>query len=311
MSRHAPGSVGFVQDAAARVFTDAGIDTARLDARLLMAHGLQRDAAWLIGHPEEELTPAQFAHLEALISRRAAREPLAYILGGKEFWSLEFKISPATLVPRPESETLVEIVLRHLSDNEAVPRVLDLGTGSGCLVLSVLHEVPGAEGVGVDRSADALQVAGDNAKRLGLAPRCRFIEGSWFSALDSGDIEPFDVVLTNPPYIANAEMADLAPEILGFEPAGSLRGGVDGLDCYREIMPGLAAWLRPGGLFAGEIGETQGAQAMALALDSGLVNVKVLEDAAGRPRCLIGHWPVNGEAGEKNEKMVGMPGRCV
>ncbi|MBT6093540.1 MAG: peptide chain release factor N(5)-glutamine methyltransferase, partial [Rhodospirillaceae bacterium] len=196
MSRHAPGSVGFMQDAAARVFADAGIDTPRLDARLIMAHGLQRDTGWLIGYPEAELTTAQSSHLEALISRRAAREPLAYILGRKEFWSLEFKVSSATLIPRPDSETLVEAVLQRFADRDAAPRVLDLGTGSGCLLLSILHELPRAVGIGVDRSAGALRVAEDNAERLGLAPRCRFFEGNWFSALDNSGVDPFDIVLT-------------------------------------------------------------------------------------------------------------------
>jgi release factor glutamine methyltransferase len=289
MSRHPAGSVGFLIDAAAKAFTDAGIDTPRLDARLLVAHGLGRDPGWLIGHPEAMPAPDQARDIEALVSRRAAREPLAYITGEKEFWSLPFMVTPATLIPRPDSETLVETVLERVPDRGRALRVLDLGTGSGCLLLALLHELPGAAGVGIDRSAEALEVAMENARALGFAARARFMQGHWLEPL-SGEA-PFDVVVTNPPYVSDAEMAALAPEILGFEPETALRAGADGLDDYREILVGLAGRLAPGGLFCGEIGERQGAAAAELARQAGLECVHIQADAAGRARCIYGHAP--------------------
>ena len=289
MSRHPAGSVGFLVDAAAKTFADAGIDTPRLDARLLVAHGLGRDPGWLIGHPEAMPAPDEASRIEALIARRAAREPLAYITGEKEFWSLSFKVTPATLIPRPDSETLVETVLDRVQDRQAALRLLDLGTGSGCLLLALLHELPNARGVGIDRSADALIVARENAQALGLGERVGYLEGSWFAPL-SGTV-PFDIAVANPPYVSDSEMAALAPEILGFEPETALRAGADGLDDYREILTGFSAWLVPGGLFCGEIGERQGGAAAELARQAGLAGVGVAADGAGRARCIYGYAP--------------------
>ena len=289
MSRHPAGSVGFLVDAAAKTFTDAGIDTPRLDARLLVAYGLGRDPGWLIGHPEAIPSPEEARRIEALISRRAAREPLAYITGEKEFWSLSFKVTPATLIPRPDSETLVEKVLDRIQNRQAALRLLDLGTGSGCLLLALSHELPNARGVGIDRSADALTVARENGQALGLGERVRFLLGNWFAPLSGA--APFDIVIANPPYVSDAEMVTLEPEILGFEPETALRAGADGLDDYREILAGLLDWLAPGGLFCGEIGERQGAAAAELARQAGLSGVGVEADGAGRARCICGHAP--------------------
>jgi release factor glutamine methyltransferase len=287
-SRHAVGSVGHAQDEAAERLVKAGVDGARLDARLLVAHGLGRDPGWLIGHPEAMLTIDQLSEIAALVRRREAREPLAYILGVKEFWSLEFKVSPATLIPRPETETLVDVVLARMAERDAALRVLDLGTGSGCILLSILHERPNANGVGIDQRAAALDIARRNAATHGLSARSKFLEGDWWSALGVGESAGFDVVISNPPYITEAEMHELAPEIIEFEPHGALQAGVDGLDCYRQILPGLIGRLRPGGLFVGEIGYRQGDEALQLARDNGLEKLEIAADVAGLPRCLVG-----------------------
>ena len=275
-----------MQDSAAKRLSVAGIDTARLDARVLVGHALGQDAGWLIGHADEVLTDDAAAAVEAAVARRERREPLAYILGYKEFWSLEFKVTPATLIPRPETETIVEAVLARLPDRSARLRVLDLGTGSGCLLLSLLSECPYAEGIGIDQSEAALTVARANGDSLALSDRVSWCLGDWWSAPVDGD---FDIVVTNPPYITDAEMTGLAPEIALHEPDSALRAGNDGLDDYRKIFAGLPPRLRSGGVFAGEIGWRQAQAAARLAEAAGLRNVDVLNDAAGLPRCVVGY----------------------
>jgi len=286
------GSVGALLQAAAARLSDAGIDTARLDARVLMTHALGVDAGWLIGHRDDVLEDAGAAAFEALVARRQAREPLAYITGEREFWSLAFKVSPATLIPRPDTETLVDAVLARVDPQADGLRVLDLGTGSGCLLLAILSECPGAEGIGVDVSEAAMEVAAENARRLGFDGRATFRCGSWFEPLPA-DMR-FDVIVANPPYITTDEMAGLQPEIADFEPWSALEAGADGLDAYREILSGVTARLRPGGLFAGEIGETQGPAAAALAQAEGLLDVAVVDDMAGRARCILGRAEASG-----------------
>jgi release factor glutamine methyltransferase len=279
-------SVGALQRAAAARLEAAGIDSAHLDARVLMAFALGRDAGWLIGHRDDPMTAEEKSRFEALVARRAAREPLAYITGEREFWSLLFRVSPATLIPRPDTETLIEAVLAAFPDREAGIRILDLGTGSGCIVLALLHERPAAQGIGIDIAPQALDIARTNAEALGLAGRVNFRAGSWFDALAPG--ETFDAVVTNPPYITDAEMSELAPEISGHEPAGALAAGGDGLDAYRKIFSGLTGRLCAGGIFAGEIGHRQGIAAAQLARAHGLEEVRILDDQAGRARVVTG-----------------------
>jgi release factor glutamine methyltransferase len=278
------GSVGAVMRAAVERLAAAGIDSARLDARVLMGFALGRDAGWLIGHRDDALSAADADRFEGLLARREARAPLAYITGEREFWSLSFRVTPATLIPRPETETLIETVLAAFPNRDAAFRILDLGTGSGCILLALLHERPRASGVGIDTSAAALDVAAANAEALGLSGRCEFRLGSWFSTL--ADREVFDAVVTNPPYVTSAEMEELPPEVAGHEPEGALAAGGDGLDAYRDILPGLTGRLRPGGFFAGEIGWRQGEAAVALARDHGLEGVEIRADGAGRARVL-------------------------
>jgi release factor glutamine methyltransferase len=257
----------------------AGIDSARLDAEVLLAHALGWSRSALLLRLREEATvPPDF---QALLSRRAAREPIAYITGEREFWSLSFQVSPAVLIPRPDSETLVELALAHAA-RQRVTRVLDLGTGSGCLLLSVLHGLPAATGVGVDASPAALAVAQDNAGCLGLSARAVFQQGDWCAGLAGR----FDLVLCNPPYVAEYERASLAPDVAEHEPTTALFAGSDGLADYRRLMPQLPAVLAPGGLAVLELGATQAEAVTALAHAGGLT-VAIHPDLAGKPRVAL------------------------
>lgn len=223
----------------------AGIaDNPRLEARLLLGHALGLSTADLIRDADRPIDPAPF---DALVAQRAAHVPLAYLTGHREFWSLDLAVTPATLIPRPDSETIVDVALRAAPD----PRlVLDLGTGSGCLLVAVLHERPAAFGVGIDRSPNALTVARQNAAACGLASRTAFVQSDWGEALGGR----FDLILSNPPYIPARDIPSLMPEVALHEPLYALDGGTDGLDAYRRIIPSLRALLVPGGLAVLEIG---------------------------------------------------------
>lgn len=219
------------------------------------------------------------AVFDALLARRRACEPVAYITGTKEFWSLPLLVTPATLIPRPDSETLIEAARAALA--EAPPaRILDLGTGSGALLLAALSIWPGASGLGIDCSADALAVARANAERLGLAPRAEFREGDWAEGLD----DRFDLVLANPPYVA--EGADLPPDVACFEPASALFAGSDGLADIGRIVPALPRLLGPRGIALVELDPAQVAAVTALAAGHGL-EAAPCHDLAGRPRALL------------------------
>ncbi len=268
----------------------AGIEAPAREARLLLAHALGRAPESLIG--ERPPPPAGFA---ALIARRAAREPLAFILGRREFWSLSFAVSPTTLIPRPESETLLESALAAFPDRRAVRRVLDLGTGTGCLLLAALTEFPSAFGVGIDLVAEAALLARANAAALGLAARAAFLAGDWAAAIDA----KFDLVLVNPPYIERAALPNLMPEVARFEPRTALDGGADGLDEYRRLMPHLPRLLAENGLAALEIGAGGAAAVVRLAEAAGLAVREARPDLAGSPRALaLGLHPKNRLAAE-------------
>jgi release factor glutamine methyltransferase len=234
----------------------AGIDNPRLDARLLLGHstGLSREA--LLREPLRGIDPAPY---RALLARRAAREPLALILGRQEFWSLDFEVSPATLIPRADSETLIEAALAALPDRSRVRMILDLGTGTGCLLLAALTEFPLAWGLGVERSP-AAALASRNACALGLAARAGIVCGDWDDALSAR----FDLVLSNPPYIPSADIVDLMPEVARHEPRRALDGGADGLDAYRRILAALPGLLAPGGVAVLELGAGQADAVKAL-----------------------------------------------
>jgi release factor glutamine methyltransferase len=249
-------------------------DSPRLDAELLAAHliGTERGEL-LLRRLDDDVDPVVY---EALVARRLVGEPVAYIVGHREFWSLDFCVTPDVLIPRPDSETLVEAALAAAGPR---PRVLDLGTGSGCLLLAVLHERPGAWGVGIDRSPAAAAVAKGNAERLGLAGRAAFIVGDWTAAIDGR----FDLVLANPPYIGTSETLDR--DVADFEPASALFAGADGLDDYRRIIPVLKELLAPGGSAHLEIGHAQSNLVREMAEAAGLVP-ELHRDLAGRPRCV-------------------------
>jgi release factor glutamine methyltransferase len=259
----------------------AGIEKPRLEARLLLAHAMGRSAEDVIRELAATTVPPEYA---ALVARRAAREPLAYILGWREFWSLRFKVSAAALVPRPESETLVDAALAHFPDARAPLRVLDLGTGTGCLLLAFLHERPGAFGIGIDRSYDAARLAHENARELGFAGRSAFLCGDWAGAVNGR----FDLVLSNPPYVATREIASLMPEVTRYEPRGAVDGGESGLAAYRAIIATLGGLLSPSGAAVLELGAGQFEAVGSIAGEEGF-RVTSRPDLSGTARAMILH----------------------
>lgn len=238
-------TVGAAIAAVTRALTEAGVETPARDARLLVGAATGADAAALIARPERRLTDDERRQLAALTARRARREPVSRILGTREFYGREFMLSPATLDPRPDSETLIELALGLADENgwrERPIRILDIGTGTGCLLVTLLAELPLSSGVGTDISAEALAIAAANAHHLGVGERARFEQRKSLEGVEG----PFDLVVSNPPYIATAEIASLDPEVRDYDPAGALDGGPDGLDIYRQIIPALAGVVTSG-----------------------------------------------------------------
>ncbi|MBV9748228.1 MAG: peptide chain release factor N(5)-glutamine methyltransferase [Acetobacteraceae bacterium] len=256
----------------------AGVDNPRLDARLLLAYGEDISQAALLADPGR---PVNAARYDALLARRAAREPLAYIVGSQEFWSLPFQVSPATLIPRADSEAVVEAALTALAPDSPGP-ILDLGTGTGCLLLAVLHERRRAWGVGVDLAPDAAQLAARNARALGLADRVAFLAGDWDSAVAGR----FAVILSNPPYVTLDELAGLQPEVGVWEPRRALDGGADGLAAYRRILARIPLLLAPSGSAVLEVGAGQADPVAALAAQAGLRLAGRQADLSGTIRAL-------------------------
>jgi release factor glutamine methyltransferase len=240
----------------------AKTDSARLDAELLMAHALGVSRSVMFLQRMGDAVPAAFA---GYVARRAGHEPVAYIRGHQEFFGLDLRVSPDVLIPRPDSETLVEAAL---AARPAASRVLDCGTGSGALLLAVLDSLPKAQGVGIDRSAAALAVARDNAERLGLAGRTELRHRDWHQPGWADGLDRFDLVLANPPYVETT--AELTPDVRDHEPAGALFAGPDGLDDYRVLVPCLPALLAPGGAALIEIGATQAEAVCAIGATVGL-----------------------------------------
>lgn len=250
-------------------------DTPRLDAELLMAHALGATREQLLLHHLDAAVPEAFA---ALVQRRLMHEPVAYITGTRAFWTIELQVGPGALVPRPDSETLIEAAIAYFGERRPAT-VLDLGTGPGTLLLAALDQWPEATGLGIDASEAALAYARANAERLGMAGRAQFRLGDW-----AGEIgERFDLVLANPPYIGTEE--PLPPEVRDHEPASALFAGLDGLDDYRRIVPALSRLIAPGGCALLEIGHTQAEAVCSLALQHGFAAV-VYNDLGGRPRAV-------------------------
>ena len=249
-----------IADAARRL--EAISDSPLLDTELLLAHALGINREQLLLRPPAEV-PAEF---EALLARRLAGEPIAYIIGARAFWTIELEVAPDVLIPRPDSETLIEAAVAHFGDC-APTQILDLGTGPGTLLLAALAQWPEAQGLGIDSSETALHYARRNADDLGLADRAHFARGDWARGVDG----PFDLILANPPYIATDE--PLPPDVREFEPHGALYAGADGLDAHRAIIPDLPRLLAPGGTAVLEIGWTQADPVLSLVRITGLVGV--------------------------------------
>lgn len=257
----------------------AGLDAGPGDARFLMLHALDLDAAGLALRGGEPLGAAGAAALSAALARRLSGEPVARILGAWEFWSLPFHLSPETLVPRPDTETLVEAALRFVPDRSSPLRILDLGTGSGCILVALLSELPNAFGIGLDRAPPALATARENARANGVGARAAFVAGDWHAALCG----PFDLVVSNPPYIVRGEIASLSAEVRLHDPAAALDGGADGLDAYRAIVR-AGALLAPGAPLLLEVGAGQASQVVELGLGAGLAKPSIVRDLAGHER---------------------------
>ena len=278
----------------------AGIEGARAEAWLLLAAATGRPRAALMAGAAEILTADETRRLEAMARRRRAREPIAYILGEKEFWSLPFQVGPAVLIPRPETETGVEAALARVADRGAPLRILDLGTGSGCLLLALLSELPQATGVGTDVSAVALAIAEVNAMRLGLAGRVELRQDDW-----GREIAPaFDLIVANPPYVAACEWEALQPEVREFEPSQALLAGPDGLDAYRALAPDCARLMAEGGSVALEIGAGQGDAVAGILMRAGLEVLDRRRDLAGIERCLVAR---RRGAGRHDSQPAGVP----
>lgn len=263
-------------------FTDAGIDTPGLDARLLVAHVLGIRPQDILMNPDAPLTAAQDGTLETLAARREAREPIGRILGRRGFWSLDLRLGPDTLEPRPDTETVVEAVLDAVPDLAAPLRILDLGTGTGCILLALLAEYPTARGLGIDIAPGAVDIATANAADAGMDGRATFRLGNWGEGLDG----TFDVIVSNPPYIPAAEIAALDPEVRSHDPVRALDGGTDGLDAYRLLAPLVARHLAPGGVAVFEVGAGQAPAVAAMLSDSGLDAVWNRTDLGGVERCV-------------------------
>jgi release factor glutamine methyltransferase len=261
----------------------AGVPSPRLDARLIVAHALGLSAETVLWDRQRTLDDNQQAAIERLARRRAAREPVSHLLGRREFWSLPFIVTPDVLDPRPDSETIVEAVLDRRRDRKSALRILDLGTGSGCLLLALLAEYPCASGIGVDRSVAACRVASGNAAALGLARRASFLVADWGAAV----MGPFDVIVANPPYIADGAIDALEPEVRRHEPRLALAGGRDGFDAYRRLGADLMRLLDEGGLAVVEVGAGMSGTASAILGVSGLFLDDVRRDLAGVERGLV------------------------
>lgn len=274
----------------------AGVESPALEARLLLAHALGVPTAALL---RDRGAAVPSGAPDALLARRLAREPLAHILGRREFWSLDLLVSPATLVPRADSETVVEAALAATPARASVRRVLDLGTGTGCLLLALLSELPAAWGLGVDISPEAAALAAENARRLGLAGRALMACADWAAPVAAR----FDLVVSNPPYIPTADIPRLMPEVAAHEPARALDGGGDGLDAYRRILAELPRLLEPGGTAVLELGQGQGESVPALAVAQGLAVEGLRPDLSGTPRALV-------LRGATRKKPFGMSAPC-
>lgn len=269
---------------ARRRLEEARIEGPVIDARLLLEAASGASRLDIMTDPYRPLSPVQAQILDGFLDRRAAREPVSHILGKKGFWTVELKVTRDVLTPRPDTETLVDAVLKSLPADQPM-RILDLGVGSGAILLALLAERPAWTGVGVDISPEALAVARENAALLGLQDRAILAHGSWTQGQPD---QAFDGVVSNPPYIPSGEIDGLEPEVSLHEPRLALDGGPDGLDAYRLLAPELLRVLKPGGLFALEIGHNQGHAVESLMRAAKAANCRVVRDLGQRDRVVVG-----------------------
>jgi release factor glutamine methyltransferase len=270
--------------AARRRLEAAGIEGPVIDARLMLEVAANATRADIVTDPYRVLTPDQIQTLDSFLTRRAAREPVSHILGRKGFWTIELKVTPDVLTPRPDTEVIVDYVLKTLTPDLPV-HMLDLGVGSGAILLAILSERVMATGLGVDISSPALEVARENAALMGLTDRAQFLHADWAQGQPD---DRYDLVVSNPPYIATGVIATLEPEVREHEPHLALDGGKDGLDAYRKLASEILRVLKPGGLFAIEIGYDQSRPVEALMRHAGAKGVRTLKDLANRNRVVTG-----------------------
>jgi release factor glutamine methyltransferase len=274
------GTIGALLCEAGARLREAGVEEPRVEARLLLGHVLGGRPLALPLERHRAVSEEDAARFRALVDRRAAHHPSAHLTGTRGFWTLDLAVTPDVLIPRPDTETVVAAALDHAGDRAAIHRVLDLGTGSGAILLALLAECPNAWGVGLDRSLAALAVAHANATACGLAGRAAFVRGDWAEAIAGR----FDIVVSNPPYIDTATIATLAPEVALHEPRAALDGGPDGLSCYRAIIPALPRLLARNGVAVLELGAGQAESVAAIAAGAGLRPLEIRQDLGGVPR---------------------------
>jgi release factor glutamine methyltransferase len=262
----------------------AGIDSPVIDARMLVEAAMGCRRIDLVTDPYRAVTEEQAATLDAYVDRRARREPVSRILGAKGFWKIMLRVTPDVLTPRPDTETILDVVLASFDEHRRF-RVLDLGVGSGAILLAILAERPLATGLGIDVSEEAIAVARDNAGHIGVDNRAAFLRSDWTAGLEG---EEFDVVVSNPPYIPSHVIDTLEPEVKDHEPRLALDGGADGLDHYRLLAPEVLRVLKPEGLFALEIGHDQAEAVEALMREAGAEGVRTVKDLGTRDRVVTG-----------------------
>jgi release factor glutamine methyltransferase len=272
---------------ARRRLESAGVDSPVIDARLLVEAAAEATRVDIITDPHRVLSPEQEAMLEDYVARRERREPVSHILGRKGFWKIMVGVTRHVLTPRPDTETLVDLVLKTFPEGR-VFTILDLGVGSGAILLAILAERPGAKGLGVDVSEEALAVARENAANLGLAGRVALMRGDWTQGLSEAS---FDLVVSNPPYIPTSDIDGLQPEVSRYEPRLALDGGPDGLDAYRVLAPEILRVVKPGGRFLVEIGYDQAEAVQALFKAAGGKEIATIKDLANKDRVIMGVRP--------------------
>jgi release factor glutamine methyltransferase len=259
------------------------IENPQLEARILLAFASGVKQTRIIGYPEDKLDNSIISNLEKIMARRKTGEPIAYITGVKEFWSLNFNVTKETLIPRPDSETIVQSVLDTITNHMDHISILDLGTGSGCLLLALLSELPKAIGVGIDISSRSCKIAKKNAKELGLNNRAKFYQGNWMEGIH----DQFDIIVTNPPYVAEPDMEFLDREIRLFEPHLALSGGPDGVAAYRLIAKESITRLKTAGILVVEIGINQAQSIRDIFVQNGLKIIKTQRDFSNIDRCIL------------------------